>query len=53
MYICPECGTQHETQPQKPDTTTLVDLQCFNCGQVLTQSEVDALKARVAALEDN
>lgn len=39
--ICEFCNKDVE-QFDQPET--LVDGQCFNCGSILTQEEIDALK---------
>lgn len=39
---CPECNKEVE---ELVYPTELVDNQCFACGSVLTQEEIDALEA--------
>lgn len=43
MNICPHCNTEHEAEIVSPPKEELVDRQCFHCGTVLTEAQIEAL----------
>lgn len=43
MNICPHCNTEHESEIVSPAKDELVDRQCFYCGTILTDAQIEAL----------
>ena len=43
MNICPHCNTEHESEIVSPAKDELVDKQCFYCGTILTDVQIEAL----------
>lgn len=46
MNICPHCNTEHESEIVSPAKEELVDNQCFYCGTVLTDDQIQQLTRR-------